>query len=274
MRNNLPSTILFLVFLFSCKDEIPKEKISVIDNFVLGQLSTNLSKQMDSLSIPHKKFCTKMQFSEFNEMLDDKNFINMYYTNTFNLSNYRSSLNENLGLLYPMTLTGSQNIIGMIVILGHTAEPWLFGSAKNFEKSFSEKVFRQDINAKLMADIKNLYISKYGQPTDTFSMPSHGFYFILDNQIIQNGDPNREGLDIKWETECYTITFFTGLPSYNSTYSLPNRTYQDVIVLGGQNFIQQPDLSKNEVQDFSYSYILYQLNDKTIKKLKLDKKNL
>ena len=274
MKKNLFFAFVIFVFLLSCKNQIPKEKITTIDNFVLGQSSANLLKQMDSLSIPHKRFCTKMILREYNELLDDNNFINMYYTNTFNLSNYRSRFHENLGLLYPMTLTGTQNIIGLIVILGHTSQPWFLGYAKNFEKSFSEKYFNQDINAELIEDIKNLYISKYGQPTDTFSMTSHRFYYIQGNQIITNGDPDRRGLDIKWKTEYYTVTFFTGLPSYDSNYNLSDRTYGDAIHLAGPNYIMHADPLKNEVQDFSYCYILYQLNDKAIKELKLDKINL
>jgi hypothetical protein len=273
MKKNIILVLLPFTFFFSCKNEIPKEKLTAIDNFVLGQSSTNVQKQMDSLSIPHKRFCTKLLINNFNELLDDKNFINMYYTNTFNLSDFRSSSHENLGLLYPMVLTGTQNIIGLIVILGHTATPWFMGDAENYGKTFSEKVFIQDINAKLVSDIKNLYISKYGQPFDTFSMDSHKFYFIYGNQIITNGGDKRQGLDISWETEYSTIRFFTGLPSSNSKYNLSDRSYQDEVTLAGPSYPLEVDKLKNEVQDFSYCYIEYMLNDKAIKELKLNKKN-
>jgi hypothetical protein len=271
MKKNLFIILLLFVFFLSCHN-IPKEKLTVIDNFVLGQPANNISKQMDSLSIPHQRFCTKMVFGEFNDMLDDNNFINMYYTNTFNLSNYRSKFNDNLGLLYPMTLTGTQSVIGLIVILGHTTTPLFFGDSKNFEKTFTEKVFNQDINANLIDDIKNLYISKYGQPTDTFSMASHKVYIIRGNQIALNGDPDRKGLDIKWETEYYTVTFFTGLESYESYYD-PNG-YADVTMSTGTLGPIPVDPLKNEVKCQSYCYIEYQLNNKAIKELKLDKKNL
>lgn len=273
MRKNPFLPFLLFIFIVSCNN-IPKEKLTIIDNFVLGHSSVSLSKQMDSLSIQHKRFCTKMVLGEFNELLNDNNFINMYYTNTFNLSSYRGRFNENLGLLYPITLTGTQNTMGMIVILGHTAQPWFLGSAKNYENTFTEKLFNQDINANLIDDIKNLYISKYGQPTDTFSMSSHRFYFIKGNQIFENGDPDREGLDIKWETEYYTINFFTGLPSYDSKFNSSEKSYQDELYLAGPRYPTQIDRFKNEVKCYSYCYIKYELNAKAIKALKLDNKNL
>jgi|ERR1035437_3103559 hypothetical protein len=271
MKKNLLIILLLFVFFLSCNN-IPKEKLTVIDNFVLGQSANNISKQMDSLSIQQKRFCTKVSLNDFKEILDDNNFIRMYYTNTFNLSKYRNSFNENVGLLYPITLTGTQNIIGMIVILGHTALPNFFGDTKNYESSFKEKLIWQDINLNLIEDIKNLYISKYGQPTDTFSMASHKVYFIKGNQIVLNGDPDRKGLDIKWETEYYTVTFFTGLESYESYYD-PNG-YADVTMSFGTLGPIPVDPLKNEVKCQSYCYIEYQLNNKAIKELKLDKINL
>jgi hypothetical protein len=274
MKKNLQFIFILLNSLFlSCKSEIPKEKLTTIDNFVLGQSSANLSKQMDSLSIFHKRFLTKEIIREYKELQDDNNYLNMYYTNTFDLSDYRSRYHENVSLLYPMTLAGTKNIIGIIVIFGHTTHPLLLGDVKPLDVIYSEKVFKQDINARMIEDIKNLYISKYGPPSDTFSILSHRFYYIQGNQIITTGDPDRKGLDITWKTEYYTITFFTGLPSYDSRYLSSDRTYQDVLTIGSK-MILPVNYLKNEVQDFSYCYIEYHLNDKAIKELKLDNINL
>jgi hypothetical protein len=266
-------TSLLSILFLSCNN-IPKEKLTIIDNFVLGQSSISLSKQMDSLSIQVKRFGTKMIFEQINDIFDEKNFISMYHTRAFNLSNYRSSENENLGLLYPVTLTGTQNVMGMIVILGHTSTPMFLGSAASRENTLDEKFFSQDINVKLINDIKSLYTSKYGQPTDTFSMASHRFYLIKGNQIFENGHPDREGLDIKWESEYYTINFFTGLPSYDSKYNFLQKSYEDIFYIGGPRFPMEFDPIKNEVQCNTYAYIKYELNDKAIKKLKLDNKAL
>lgn len=272
MRKKAFLPFLLFIFVVSCNN-ITKEKLTIIDNFVLGQSTVSISKQMDSLSIQHKRFCTKMVLSE-NELFDNNNFINMYYTNTFNLSNYRGRFNENLGLLFPITLTGTQNTMGLIVLLGHTAQHWFLGTSKNYENTYAEKSFYQDINADLIEDIKNLYISKYGQPTDTFSLPAHKFHFIKGNQILEDGDIDRKGLYIKWETEYYTITFFNGLPSYDSKFNTYEKSYQDQFYLGGSRFPKQVNRFKNEVKCYSYCYIKYELNAKAIKALKLDKKNI
>jgi hypothetical protein len=263
MKKNLQLAIFMIASIFlSCQKEIPKEKLTTIDNIVLGTSIDKLYKQMDSLSIPHKIFLTTMLKSDHHN-----EFIDMRYTNMFNLSQYKSWSDDNIGLLYPMTLQGTKNVIGMIVILGHSTRP-LFAENEN-----SGKAFIQDINAKLIEDIKNLYISKYGQPSDTFSLSSHRVYFIKGDQIIETGDPKREGLDFTWETEYYSITFFTGLPSYESRYNTTKRTY-DYEIQFSNFYVVKPDVNNNEVQSFSYCYIEYKLNDKAIKELNLNKINL
>lgn len=265
-----------LIVFNSCDNQIPKEKLTIIDNFVLGQSSVNLSKQMDSLSISHKKFFTKQVLSKFDDLIDDNNSINMYYTNTFNLSNFRSNHNEHIGLLYPITLTGTKNVMGMIVVLGHTSTPWFLGDTKRHENTVDNKLFKQEVNRNLIDEIKKLYTSKYGQPITNYKSKDNNIYVIEGNQIefYPGGDPEREGEEFNWQTEYYDIRLFTGVPSYESVYQANEKTYQNTIHLAGPKYVMNPDLSKNEVQSFSYCYIKYELNSKAIKELKLDNKNL
>jgi hypothetical protein len=267
--------ILTVIFLISCDKQVPTEKLTIIDNFVLGQSSINLSKQMDSLFINRKRFFTKQILSKFDDLLDDNNFINMYSTNTFNLSNYRSSSNEHVGLLYPITLTGTKNVTGMTILLTHTSKPWFFGDTKKFESSVDDKLIKQEVNKDLIDEIKNMYISKYGQPIIKFKSTTNAFYIIEGSQIKNySGNPDREGEMLTWETDYYTVRFFTGLPSYESLYQANKRTYKDIMNLGGPNYIMTADPLKDEAQSFSYPYIEYELNSKAIKEFKLNNKNL
>jgi hypothetical protein len=274
--------VILLITLFtSCKSNISKEELLIIDNISLGGSYLNFAKEMDSLSILHNNFCTKNTLTDINEINDNNNLIKMYYTNTFNLNNYKSPYTDHFTLLWPHTSIGSQNIIGMVLILGHTASPWDPVIGSRYEKfDISERYFSQNVNIKLIEEIKNLYISKFGQPTDTATSAYHQLYVIKDNQILMGTDPDRSGLNLRWQTKYFDINFFTGLPSYNSIYNVKDKYYLDIIKWAGpelknkSNLIERPDASKNEIQAFSYPYILYKLNLNTIKELKLNKMNL
>ena len=268
----LLSIPLLMFILYGCNN-ITKENLTIIDNIVLGLPMNKYSKQMDSLIIPHQRFLTKYSLSNFNEILDDNNYINMYYTSLFNLSEYKNSFNDNFGLLYPLTLNGTQNNIGLVVLLGHTAPPILNDDAANYGSSLNTKYFRQDVNNDIIEQIKKLYISKYGKPTDEFTSKYNTFYAIKDNSISQYRDTTRVGCEIKWETEHFKVTFFSGLASYDSFYS--ESGYAEITNLLGNSEVLTPSkYFKNWVQCFSFAYIKYELNEKTIKQLKLDNTNL
>jgi len=265
---------VLMFLLFSCNN-VTKENRTIIDNIVLGLTVNNFSKQMDSLSIPHQRFLTKYTLSNFEEIMDDNNYINMYYTSIFNFSKYRNNFNDNFGLLYPITLTGTQNNIGLIVLLGHTAPPDLNGYAVNFKSSLNTNFFRQDVNSDLIEQIKNLYISKYGKPKDEFTSKYSSFYAIKNNGISQYRDSTRVGREINWETEHFKVTFFSGLASYDSYYNPEGYLEVTMLYSGSEDFSPiEVDPLKNEMQCFSFAYIKYQLNEKTIKQLKLDNANL
>ncbi|MEY5069609.1 MAG: hypothetical protein RLZ47_1471 [Bacteroidota bacterium] len=231
---------------------------------------------MDSLGIPSQRFTTKIILRSFNELMDASNYIYMYHTNVFDFSKYRSSDNNHLGLLYPITLTGTQNNIGMIVLLGHTTSPLLWGDAENFKSTVKEKFFRQDVNEEIIGEIKDLYTSKYGKPVSEHTSKWNLFYAIDRNVIKQYSDTTRTGTEIKWETEYLNVTLFTGLASYDSHFDTKQNYYSEVIMSFG-NFGGSPpkaDPSRNEMQCYSYAYIKYELNEKAIEKLKLRKENI
>lgn len=266
--------ILFIFLLStSCDTSIPKDKLMIIDDIVLGQSKDNLTKQLDSLSIARKRFYTKHDIEEINDIFNENNFLNMYYTNAFNFSNYKNKDIEHTGLLYPSELAGTKNITGMIVILGYTEAPWFWGDAQRFENSFKEKYINQNINSKLLEEIKNLYVSKYGMPHDTITMKSHKYFLINGNHIVVNGNPDVEGTQINWETEYFNISFFTGLFDPYCIYNSKDGLYNHILYDGDISLIKADPL-KSELKTYSHCYIQYELNDKAIKKLNLDRKKI
>lgn len=253
--------------------EIPEDKLTIIDNFVLGKpMNDDYSEQMDRLSIPKQRFLTKMVLTDFAELVNENNYLTMYYTSIFNSSKYRNSGIDNLGLLYPLTLRGTKNNVGMVVLLGHTNNPTLFGEAKKYADHVDAKVFRQDVNEEIINEIKQLYKSKYREPKYEYESKYNLVYVVEGNEIRQYSDTSRVGHEIKWETEYYVITYFTGLASYDSRYDNRHGAYIEVILSFGGNRAfppPKPDPLKDEMQCYSFAYIKYELKQKAIEKLKL-----
>jgi hypothetical protein len=264
------SSIFFLLFLISC-DKMPKEDITIINNIVLGQNMSNYNKQMDSLSVPHQNFLTKLYIDDFNDLLDENNHINMYYSNIFNFSEERSIHNEHLGLLYPITLTGTENNIGLIVMLGHTGKPFLSSIAQKNANLISEKHFGQDISKNVVDKIQNLYVSKYGKPTSEYETKFNLIYVIEKNVINKYSDTTRVGKEISWNTKYMNITLFTGLDSYDCTYDTNKKYYSETIWSMGERVIAKKNLKINEIPCYTFAYIKYELNTEAIEKLKLNK---
>lgn len=263
----------FFITVISC-NEVPKEDITVIDNFVLGQYLPDYGKKMDSLSIPHKRFFNQIAINSFDEILNQDNYVHMYYSKIFNFSDERNNESEHLGLLYPLMLNGTQNNIGLVVILGHTGNPDLSSNLVNYRGTVNEKYFRQDINRNMVDKIINLYTSKYGTPSDTLETKFGNFYVIEKNNILKYSDTTRISKEYIWKTEYLDITFFTGIDSYNSNFDVEHKFYQEVIWSYGKKFPAKNSLSDNEIPCYSFAYIQYELNQKAIEKLKLEKKNI
>lgn len=265
--------IIYSLILASCNSSVPKEKLTIIDDILLGQSKGNLPKQLDSLSVQHKRFYTKYMTEETNDLFDENNFLNIYYTNSLNFSKYENKNFEHTTLLYPSELPGTSNINGMILILCHTESPWLLGDVNRFKNSFKGKYIDQNINVKLLEDIKNLYVSKYGKPKDTLTTKSHKYFQIDGNSIVVEGNPDVAGTEIRWETDYYDISFFTGLLDPYCIYNTKSGGYTHIFYEGDISLLKA-DPSNNEIETYSKCYIQYKLNDKAIKELNLDRKRI
>jgi hypothetical protein len=263
-------TSVFFLLLFSC-DNIPKKEITIIDDIVLGQNIPSLYKQMDSLSIPHKGFLKDISINNYNAILDKNSYTHLYYSDIFNFSDERSIYNEHFGLLWPIALTGTDNNVSLIVLLGHTREPILEGEAKNYANSISEKYFKQDVNKNVIEKIEELYISKYGKPTYEWESELNSIYVIEKDGINQYLNDKRIGKEIIWKTKYIDIKLFKGLDSYDCSYNTIRHNYSHIIWRIGESKPVKDNLGSNDIPSYSYAYIKYELNEEAIKKLNLKK---
>lgn len=265
-------TIFLLIVAISVLgcNRIDKKNLEVIEGIQLGTTYKVYQKQIDSLGISAMSFYTKSFF--FGGQGLENNQIRAHISDVVNLSDYRNSnigINH-YGILYPITLAGTDNVIGLNAILGHTG--MVLGTPEHDKK----KSFNQNVASSYIDEIKRMLKSKYGEPTlEEYESKYNDFYALEGNGINEYiGDENRKGKVTKWETEYLKIELFEGLPSVDSKFS--DRNYRMVI---------QPSGKENEiVTDFNwddgerpcvtYAYIKYELKSEAIKKLGLNDKKL
>lgn len=254
------------LFIFSC-NSIKKEDISVIENLTLGTSTDSLYKQMKAKSIPVDKFTTSYLIVSLNQFEDESNYLNFPYTNLFN--SFANQSQEHFGLLHPITLSGTNNVIGIVVLLGHTKEPVLLGNTSQYKYLNTSKFIKQSVNKKLIEQITDMYTSKYGVPKNEYSSEYHDVYKITDGKIKEFSSDNIEGKTIVWETEYLEITFFTGFKNYfEGCYYKPiDKFYLDI------NFTNVPVDYNNRMDCYAYSFIQYKLKENAIKQLKLNTSN-
>jgi len=261
MKKNL-FYLFFLSFtLVCCKQTIPKEKISIIENLTLGVSKDSFFNQIKSKNIPFESFIMSYLVLDRSQLIGERNFITMYYTNLFN--SFANQSQEHVGLLYPITLSGTDNIFGMVILLGHTKKPVLLGSAKEYEYMNTSKCIKQTVNERLIEQIKEMYTSKYG-PAKESSSTFNSVYDINNGKIEDKLSNEKEAKTINWENDYMTITFFTGLKNYSSGYYRPrDKFYLDI------NMENDTEDILNKVDCYTYAYIKYQLKQKAIDELKL-----
>jgi len=266
--------MIFLAIFTSCHFGIPKEKLTVIENITLGRTANSYFKEMDSLQIPSRRFITKTLIFETDELMNASSniYYSSYYTKLFNFSEFQNpdkSL-EHLGLIQQIPLEGTSNIFALLVILCRTKDPWLAGDALKFKSVVNDKFIRLEVNNVIIDKIKKMYITKYGEPKSINISNFNTFYKIDGKILARMKDNDDKATTINWETEYYNITFFTGYdlkgiyyPKYGAYEESTNSFAANV----GNN---RADSSKGELDCSSYAYIYYELNEKAIKKLKLN----
>lgn len=267
--------MVFLAIFTSCHYGIPKEKLTVIENITLGRAGNTYHTQFDSLQIPHKRFFNKILMMGYNDLLDDNNYYSSYYTNLFNVREFRNPKQsiEHLGLITPITLEGTQNNFALVVILCRTVEPWLWGDAERLKSSINEKYIRQEVNNALIDKIKKMYITKYGEPKSVNTSNFNTFWMIEGKTLSRKTDDSYQAVTIKWEAKYYNVTFFTGL-NLNGIYNPENGYIESTNGFAANIGDERADPNKNELNCGAFAYIYYELNEKAMKELETDNKKL
>ncbi len=227
--NAMKTTIFFFLFLpfilISC-NKFPKEKITIIENLSLGVSKDTLYNQIKSKNIPLERFTKSYIIIDKSQLIEENHFISMYNTDLFN--SFANQSQEHVGLLYPILLSGTDNIFGMVVLLGHTKKPILIGNMKVYDYLNILRCVKQIVNEKLIEQIKEMYTSKYGISKESTSTLNY-VYQINDGKIEQKLINEKEAKTISLENEYMTITFFTGLKNYSNGYYRPHdKFYLDI----------------------------------------------
>ena len=261
------SPVLFL-FVQSCENStptVPKESITIVENIILGSDIDSMYLELKERGAKTGTFYTSMSFNDYSEAND--NIIGMYYTDVFNLSQYRSPwihLNHH-GFLYPIKLTGTNRLLGMHVLLVN-AQDQIFTS--NVKLGFPSAI--QEINELLINDIEELFVKKYGKPTYKSSSKFYPVFHLEGNQIKEYSSTDEEGEYIIWENEFMTVEFYKGFKSFETSFDPVTPQYLFWSTIGGEPETVEP--KQGDVYSYTMPYITYKLKDTTLKILGLEKK--
>lgn len=263
--------ILFVIaIMFIGCNGIDKKKLEVIDGIQLGTSQNIYQKQLDSIGIEIKSFYTKSLFTDLNDIQNHQ--INVYISDIFDLSDFRTSQVNHYAILHPISYTGTDNVIGLNVIIGHTGNSILINNEiYDLTKENGKSAFNQNIPINMLNRVKKMLISKYGEPKWEGSESEYNDFLVVQGKEINEftGDQNRKGKITKWETENIKIELFEGLPSVDAIYTPEG--YEMIVQPPGKenNIIKDFDVSKGESPCVTYVFIKYKLKKETAEELGL-----
>lgn len=264
--------LFFMVIsLISCQ-KIDENQLKIIDGIQLGTTYPIYKNNLDSLGIWSETFYTMSLFST--DDLDEvkSNQITAYISDIFDLSDYKNNNTNHYAILYPVKVAGTDNIIELNALIGHTSNALMVGSGTVYDltKEFNIKTFNQNIATSLLKEIKDMLTLKYGAPhLNSYESTNNYFYIIENNRIAKYyGHKDWKGRVTKWETEFLSIELFEGLSSVNAKYS-PNG-YLAAYWPGEKKVISEFNKEKGESPCVTYVYIKYEIKPDIIKKLGLD----
>lgn len=266
--------VILTIILTSC-NSFDKKNIEIIEGIQLGTTFSQYKKQCDSIGIQRKQFFTKLFINNEDDI--EKNILNVPVSDIFDLSNFKK-YNNHYAILYPTTMTGTDNVVGMSAIIGHTANSAMLTSSgmRDLTKEYDIKNFNQNISSALRDEIKKMLISKYGQPiTDKYKSEYNSFFVLINGEIEEFKGVNEiQGELTTWENEYIKIDMFEGVPSFTAVINDNGYQLSEPLFSSQEHKILIPNISKNEKNCVTYVYITYSLKNDIIEKLKLNEKKI
>lgn len=249
---------------------LPNYKFETVERIRLGLSKDKFINELKSMKINNKDFSTNLFMSKnnFETNTRELNIINSYYSDAFNFDEYKVLSNniEHPSLIHTESVD-NKNISSIILLLGHT------GKAAGLTKvdSLRGKVlyFRQDIDEDLFFKIVDLYVHKYGQPEmikDTTQQKK--YYKLYMKNIITDKVDSYSNYTFTWNTEYFKIEIFPGFN--HNAYFIPNKCYSASTNWAFSNLDEKP-LEDDQKPCFTFPYIKYELNEKALKMLIIDK---
>lgn len=252
--------------MLGCSD-IDKSDLTIIDNIQLGQNIKDFYLSADNLGIKKDSFLTQYYYTE--KDLREKQMTIFYYSEVFNLTRAKG-LPDHYGLYYHTTASGTENVVGLTLLLGHTTTPTLITEKYemiNMTEAYKKKGFYQEVHESLINEYISMFTTKYGPPLTHENIAHNNFYVIENNNIEKYSTPDDDdGRYFTWETDNIKISFFTGIKSYRTYYLKKPQLYSYAT---NQSTLQK--INQYREQCYSFPYINYELKPTVVEKLKLNK---
>jgi len=248
--------------LIGC-NQINKEDLVVVDNLHLGQPIEKFYIECDSLGNKECIYLSKSMLTDEDINLR-KIAIKANYTERFNIGRYKGANKTHTGVFYINTLEGTDNVIKLTILLGNKGKPYDPGEIIHPDDKDIIYFLDQNVNIKMLEDIKDIIITKYGKPKDTLLTNQIAFYVFEKNEINKyKQTANDIGVMYIWETNALKIKFFTGIKNNKCIYNVEDEIYW-------QMFEPQNNLNENEIECTSFPYITYEIKPKLYEKLHLN----
>ena len=265
------ATILFATLLMACNN-VEKEDLTIIDNIQLAVNADSLNKQFYKNKILQKALYTKTFFEDVEEL--DQNKIFFQLSTLFDFPDFKNQYINHYGAYLPTAQEGTDNIIGLNILLGHGGNASLLNNKYgviDITKETNLQAFNQTMRTDLINKIEKMLIEKYGNPIKTVTENSIQ-YFVIEGKKVPEYGTNKDfkGEALLWETKNLNIILFKGIPNYNAFYNTEIDGYSFLF----EDNSKTKKVGKGDILCNSYPYISYQLKKETIKKLKLDEVNL
>lgn len=263
--------LVFIILVIQSCNTIKREDLTVIEGLKIGVNMTAYNKQLDSLNIPKKAMYP--QYYVGDEVAKNGMF-QCYTTEMFNnLPELKSPTIKHWGLLVPLVYSASENLVGLQILLSHAAyASFLTSQSRSLYGDKGRYGINQTVSQELVNAVTKMLTVKYGNPADTIRSENTNFMAITNNEFIEYKSPAiKIGEMLVWKTPYMTISFFKGLPSYRISYDTAWKTYATSFK-PGYTIFYNPEAGQSPCYEFTY--IKYELNEKTIKALGLDKSKL